>query len=719
MQPSPLVPKLTLMHRERSLRLNTLVIMKNININIINITTKVVIWLFQVFNLGKDRSPKEFSLLLRELESIRKNRGPISLISLLKDIRVVWLNYLAGNPIKMKGVKTTKDGIPLILGDLIPIIRKGPTPGLLQLINTILFCTRALNLGKDIDYSPITSPAKQEPRDITEFIPHFWKELGYKPLSTIPRSLRWKKFHLTTKVGPNSDNDNALYRSLHDLSSLPSKLEASIRVLGGPKFGAILDTLYNGVVLFKKFSWVVPFGKYGDKIRKLSAIRDKELKVRVIAIGDYMSQTVLYPLHEYLFRVLKKIPQDCTFGQDNGPGKLKNREYYCSVDLSNATDRFPISLISSVLLGILPPDYVNSWKDIMIGYPFDTPKGKVSYSVGNPMGFYSSWASFTVAHHYVMFYCCKKLKIDWKTANYIILGDDVVIGDPTLAEYYKQVILDLGVEFSAPKSYTSKHFFEFAKRIFWKGSEISPFPISGLEEVSKKYYLLTQFFIEVEKKGWVSSCGVPAMVESYYEMVLGLPSKFRNKLVKLSSVYECVQRIVRGSTEAGALLSKAFRLLGHQLTVSDFVARNVLENIAVELFADSNPVNHWKEWQESGKISLYHLEQRLLIIAFDHYQRGFSQAQEFIKAMPTTNVVSNIHQAFLDLSKEAQGYSNSPGGQWPLLLKATAFPVSKDILVHRSSFLISRTASKIAKSLENRAEILNFYPPEELLRTSP
>jgi len=43
-------------------------------------------------------------------------------------------------------------------------------------------------------------------------------------------------------------------------------------------------------------------------VRKLSYFADKETKMRVIAVGDYYSQTALRPLHSYLFRALKKIP---------------------------------------------------------------------------------------------------------------------------------------------------------------------------------------------------------------------------------------------------------------------------------------------------------------------------------------------------------------------------------------------------------------------------
>jgi hypothetical protein len=84
----------------------------------------------------------------------------------------------------------------------------------------------------------------------------------------------------------------------------------------------------------------------------------------------------------------------------------------------------------------------------MIKFPFDHQQDKISYSVGNPMGAYSSWSSFALAHHYVVYYCCRKLGKDWRKANYVLLGDDIVIADDELAKKYMEVISDLGVEFS-------------------------------------------------------------------------------------------------------------------------------------------------------------------------------------------------------------------------------------------------------------------------------
>jgi hypothetical protein len=71
---------------------------------------------------------------------------------------------------------------------------------------------------------------------------------------------------------------------------------------------------------------------------------------------------------------------------------MKGCEIYYSIDLTAATDRFPISVISSVLGGYFSKKYVAAWQRTMVGYPFkvDNSEEKISYAVGNPMGAYSS-----------------------------------------------------------------------------------------------------------------------------------------------------------------------------------------------------------------------------------------------------------------------------------------------------------------------------------------
>lgn len=189
--------------------------------------------------------------------------------------------------------------------------------------------------------------------------------------------------------------------------------------------------------------------------------------MRVIAIGDYFSQSVLRPLHKDIFRVLRRISQDCTFDQGKRLQELASKPGpFYSLDLSNATDRFPVDLIASVLKGHYASEYVDAWKNIMVAQSFHTPDGgeEVRYAVGNPMGFYSSWNSFALAHHFVVFSACQLSGVQWKTLDYCLLGDDVVIANEKIALKYKELMEGLGVDISPRKTHVSMDTFEFAKR---------------------------------------------------------------------------------------------------------------------------------------------------------------------------------------------------------------------------------------------------------------
>lgn len=147
-------------------------------------------------------------------------------------------------------------------------------------------------------------------------------------------------------------------------------------------------------------------------LRRFAARADKELKVRLIGLGDYMSQTVLKRPNKEAFSWLASLPQDMTFSQDSSAEIIKSwtGRFHC-FDLTSATDRFPIRFIRYPVAAAYGEEYASAWVTVTTGLPFTyvTRAGVVSeasYAVGNPLGFLSSWAYFTWGgHHFVMFLC--------------------------------------------------------------------------------------------------------------------------------------------------------------------------------------------------------------------------------------------------------------------------------------------------------------------------
>jgi hypothetical protein len=106
---------------------------------------------------------------------------------------------------------------------------------------------------------------------------------------------------------------------------------------------------------------------------------------------------------------------------------------------------------------------------------------EVSFLAGQALGFYGSWSLFALSHHYVVWMAATKAYPDRKQAfwDYAVLGDDVVIGDPLVAQQYTLLLKDMGVSISLAKSLISQNgTLEFAKRFWTKDLQVDLSPIS-------------------------------------------------------------------------------------------------------------------------------------------------------------------------------------------------------------------------------------------------
>lgn len=349
-------------------------------------------------------------------------------------------------------------------------------------------------------------------------------------------------------------------------------------------------------------------------IRRIQAIPDAEGKSRVVAILDYLSQTALYPLHLYIFKILKKIPQDCTFDQGSFLDKIRGWEHgvWYSVDLSKATDRFPISLITLVLGGRFSPEYVAAWKKVMVGFPFQTVRGPVQYSVGNPMGAYSSWAGFALAHHFVMYRVSREFRIPWRALPYVVLGDDVLIGDSAVGERYLELIRGLGIEYSPVKSFISDEVAEFAKRVLLVPGllEVSPFPISAVADHVGDPSRVVAILRGEERKGYHPVSGIPAAVAGLVRSTQtghqgrgpGSNPALLSRVRAEAFLSDLCTRYLQGSLASGEFLSAICGPTGRDFTnqEGDYFLRSVLVQCATEsLVSGPEPfvalTDHWAD----------------------------------------------------------------------------------------------------------------------------
>jgi hypothetical protein len=257
----------------------------------------------------------------------------------------------------------------------------------------------------------------------------------------------------------------------------------------------ILDRLRLGVGAFR-----------GERdhlfLGKLGVVYDQAGKARVVAATNWWLQSCFKGLHDSIFANLKTLQTDGTFDQQlafrNFLSKLDRNHQMSGFDLSAATDRLPIDLQADILSALGIDGW--SWKELLSfdwAVPFETLEdiSVCRYSVGQPMGAYSSWAMLALTHHIIIYVACSRAEVDYNKVNYAVLGDDVVINNDDVAAKYREIMSDLGIGISMGKSVISPRFTEFAKRLQGPNDlDFSPIGAGAVLAACRSGYLFPALF---------------------------------------------------------------------------------------------------------------------------------------------------------------------------------------------------------------------------------
>nr|USC27721.1 MAG: RNA dependent RNA polymerase [Mitoviridae sp. gcode 1] len=272
--------------------------------------------------------------------------------------------------------------------------------------------------------------------------------------------------------------------------------------------GALRSLLWGGSDLFPPCTGAT--GRLGFK-------QEPAGKVRVFAMVDPWSQWLLRPLHKAIFGMLQQVPFDATFDQlgkvtwfTNQVTTRKIKKIY-SYDLTAATDRLPILLQVTILSVFLPLSVAQAWGRFLTERWYVLPKPvwnpramrlwslvvkpgtpfcrfrypgaerranevqAVRYAVGQPMGALSSWAMLALTHHCIVWMAAIRGRVPTSDVLYLVLGDDIVIANSTVARCYLEILSELGCPVNLTKSIVSHNgSFEFAKRFIFGGLDVSP-----------------------------------------------------------------------------------------------------------------------------------------------------------------------------------------------------------------------------------------------------
>lgn len=232
------------------------------------------------------------------------------------------------------------------------------------------------------------------------------------------------------------------------------------------RFGSIYGKVCEGVRLYRHPQRIMQGypsqGVWGGEVHFL---QEPGLKLRAIASPYLVHQVALKPLGDTLYSHMRTLPWDCTHNQDK-PVKaiqshLSGKRMIHSVDLSNATDYFPleVQLIAlRAMIGNHPS--IRLFQEISRAN-WKSTIGTIRWSQGQPLGLYPSFASFGLTHGLLLLY----LLGNKYQGEFYVVGDDVVILDTALYQKYMEALDFLGCPYSPDKSLSSSELCEFAGKV--------------------------------------------------------------------------------------------------------------------------------------------------------------------------------------------------------------------------------------------------------------
>jgi len=491
-------------------------------------------WRISILSLGRVKVAsriKLFNNFMQHVFKLFRHHGASFTIKWLKGNSVALQRFLAGSP--YRSLREAEPDMPLPrlingLPGIIPsqdrrLIREGHL-GVTRYWLTLFNVYRVLSAPIKPKLNTITDPYKGEQEIIRQFkwfvFERLWKILpGIKP-SDIRTSANY--IVNSQSSGPNfynamssyftdlcwwaqSEQDYTIFKDyckVSKSSGLSSKFDSSIELLfnllgagaripvkGSFSYSSSIDEMTSTKIPGTKkghLGYISPAALSTPLRGAQFAFKEEAAgKLRIFAIVDIWTQSVLEPLHQSIFKLLRKLPNDGTFDQDSSFRRsqvkaTKVGQAY-SIDLTAATDRLPL-IIQSNILDVLTNNesFGSAWSKLLVSREYvipstdkvdsyGLPKGKgINYAVGQPMGALSSWAMLALTHHLIVQFAVHRvrgLQHTWYD-NYEVLGDDIVIFDKDIYLEYLVIMDLLGVPCNPSKSIPSptKPVCEFAKR---------------------------------------------------------------------------------------------------------------------------------------------------------------------------------------------------------------------------------------------------------------
>jgi hypothetical protein len=212
-----------------------------------------------------------------------------------------------------------------------------------------------------------------------------------------------------------------------------------------------------------------------DFVGEVHFLQEPGFKLRAIASPYRIHQLALKPIGHSIYSLVRTLPWDCTFDQSKPfpivQDHLRNSRTCHSIDLSGATDYFPLELQLGTLREIFGDVLDIDLIEFISRSPFKSSIGPIRWEHGQPLGLYPSFGMFTLTHGLLLLF----LNNGRHDNEFFVVGDDVIILSDSLKTKYTKILDDLGCPWSPEKSLSSDSICEFGGKILTEGAVIAQY----------------------------------------------------------------------------------------------------------------------------------------------------------------------------------------------------------------------------------------------------
>jgi hypothetical protein len=418
-------------------------------------------------------------------------------ISRFKAMKTNLLRIIAGlDPLWEQGEYPRK-GIPWFKG-LVTLSRRGDAllskcASLLNMYTSLIFSVRTnkqqtkFKSGLDAEPVPISNRFSGQLLNVTTQLP---RPKAVKSAKWFLNTT-WSESRRTPSVSLEGDSLN-LFVTKPEIGGV---VDSMLYLLAGVRGADILELvdLYpdfaetlQGLMQFQNKSLVAQLGhinlaeKPGLLGGTISFIQEAGGKLRSVANPYRWWQSALDPLADAIHDILRQVPWDCTHNQSKPvlpiQKSLRKGDEWFSVDISSATDHFPLDYQVQVLEYLFQGDTVAQSQIGLFRAVSRMPwwyrddSGELQYVTwqkGQPMGLRPSFGSFALTHGLVLF----ALNHGKWEEDFFVLGDDVVIKGQELHRRYRHWLMQHQIPVAEAKTLSGR-VAEFASTIITSESAI-------------------------------------------------------------------------------------------------------------------------------------------------------------------------------------------------------------------------------------------------------